>query len=135
MKHDLSKPTDPNVELIREYVDKLFEQKVVPIRESFNAFENKLIGVMNEKVEEVKVKFGLEHKTALEKISDVLEKKIAFINEELEKKQNEHKTLVDGRIQEYVLESENRIKSKYDINIKKIQDDLDNIIVKIGVGV
>ena len=90
---------------------------------------------MNEKVEEVKVKFGLEHKTALEKISDVLEKKIAFINEELEKKQNEHKTLVDGRIQEYVLESENRIKSKYDINIKKIQDDLDNIIVKIGVGV
>lgn len=135
MKHDLSKPTDPNVELIREYVDKLFEQKVVPIRESFNAFENKLIGVMNEKVEEVKVKFGLEHKTALEKISDVLEKKIEFINQELEKKQSEHKTLVDGRIQEYVLESENRIKSKYDINIKKIQDDLDNIIVKIGVGV
>ena len=90
---------------------------------------------MSEKVEEVKHKFGLDQKSSIEKINDVLEKKIEMIRKEIEEQHQNHKTLVDGRIQEYVLESENRIKNKYDENIKKIQDDLESLVVKIGVGV
>ena len=37
--------------------------------------------------------------------------------------------------QEFIEESENRIKNKYDENIKKIQDYLESLVVTIGVGV
>lgn len=134
-KVDIETSTDPNIELIREYVNKLFNDKVTPLKESLDAFEGKLIGLMSEKVEEVKHKFGLDQKSSIEKINDVLEKKIEMIRKEIEEQHQNHKTLVDGRIQEYVLESENRIKNKYDENIKKIQDDLESLVVKIGVGV
>lgn len=134
-KVDIVTSTDPNIELIREYVNKLFNDKVTPLKESLDVFEGKLIGLMSEKVEEVKHKFGLDQKSSIEKINDVLEKKIEMIRKEIEEQHQNHKTLVDGRIQEYVLESENRIKNKYDENIKKIQDDLESLVVKIGVSV
>lgn len=134
-KVDVVTSTDPNIELIREYVNKLFNDKVTPLKDTLDAFESKLIGLMSEKVEEVKHKFGLDQKSSLEKINDVLEKKIEMIRKEIEELHQSHKTLIDGRIQEYVLESENRIKNKYDENIKKIQDDLESLVVKIGVGV
>ena len=44
------------------------------------------------------------------------------------------KQIKDGKIQEYIVESELRITKKYDNIIKSIQEDLESITIKIGLG-
>ena len=46
----------------------------------------------------------------------------------------ENEAIRDGKVQEYIVESELRVTQKYDGIIKNIQEDLESLTIKIGLG-
>ena len=89
---------------------------------------------MNTKNEEIKAKFSLEQKDNMKKIEDIFGKRIDEVNEKIMKDIKEKEEIRDGKVQEYIVESELRITKKYDNIIKSIQEDLESITIKIGLG-
>ena len=84
--------------------------------------------------EEAKGKFALEQKENMKKLEDIFNKRLDETNEKIIKEIKEKEEIKDGKIQEYIVESELRINKKYDDIIKTIQEDLESLTIKIGLG-
>ena len=79
-----------------------------------------LINTMNMKFEESRQKYSLEQKENMGKIVEMIEKKMAYLDSQLDIKIKEQNTIIDGRVQQYIVESEKRM----DENIKKIKNEI-----------
>ena len=64
----------------------------------------------------------------------MLVKKIDEVDEKIMKDIKSKEEIRDGKVQEYIVESELRITKKYDNIIKSIQEDLESLTIKIGLG-
>ena len=132
--NDLNIKDSPNKILIREFVQKVCDENIQTLKITFNDYEQELLNNMNVKNEEAKAKFTLEQKENIKKIEDMVVKKIDEVNEKINKEIKEKEEIKDGKIQEYIVESELRITKKYDNIIKSIQEDLESLTIKIGLG-
>jgi hypothetical protein len=72
------------------------------------------------KFEESRQKYSLEQKENMGKIVEMIEKKMAYLDSQLDIKIKEQNTIIDGRVQQYIVESEKRM----DENIKKIKNEI-----------
>ena len=97
-------------------------------------YELTLNNTMNLKFEESKQRYSLEQKENMSKIIEIIEKKMAYLDSQLDIKIKEQNTIIDGRIQEYIVESEKRVDGKYEDSLKKIKEDIENLTIKIGIG-
>ena len=70
----------------------------------------------------------------MKKLEDIFNKRLDETNEKIIKEIKEKEEIKDGKIQEYIVESELRINKKYDDIIKTIQEDLESLTIKIGLG-
>ena len=132
--NDINIKNSPNKILIQEFVQKICDENIQTLKVTFNEYEQELLNNMNTKNEEIKAKFSLEQKDNMKKIEDIFGKRIDEVNEKIMKDIKEKEEIRDGKVQEYIVESELRITKKYDNIIKGIQEDLESITIKIGLG-
>ena len=132
--NDINIKNSPNKILIQEFVQKICDENIQTLKVIFNEYEQELLNNMNTKNEEIKAKFSLEQKDNMKKIEDIFGKRIDEVNEKIMKDIKEKEEIRDGKVQEYIVESELRITKKYDNIIKSIQEDLESITIKIGLG-
>ena len=132
--NDINIKNSPNKILIQEFVQKICDENIQTLKVTFNEYEQELLNNMNTKNEEIKAKFSLEQKEKKKKIEDIFGKRIDEVNEKIMKDIKEKEEIRDGKVQEYIVESELRITKKYDNIIKSIQEDLESITIKIGLG-
>lgn len=130
---ELGKTDDPNIILIREYVQKLCTEYTLPLKEMVANYETNVLSALNKRFDELKTKFGLDQVENLNRINDGLEKKMGIIIESMNKQMDLNRKGLDGKVQEYVVEAELRINKKYDDSFKKMKEDLDSLIVKVGI--
>ena len=112
--------SDPNAVLVREYVERLCAENLQPMKEIMKNYELMLTNTMNMKFEESKKEYSLEQKENMGKIVEMIEKKMAYLDSQLDIKIKEQNTIIDGRVQQYIVESEKRM----DENIKKIKNEI-----------
>jgi hypothetical protein len=112
--------SDPNAVLVREYVERLCAENLQPMKEIMKNYELMLTNTMNMKFEESRQKYSLEQKENMGKIVEMMEKKMAYLDSQLDIKIKEQNTIIDGRVQQYIVESEKRM----DENIKKIKNEI-----------
>ena len=119
IKGNISGSSEPNAVLIREYVDRLCSENLSPMKDIMKNYELTLNNTMILKFEESKQRYSLEQKENMSKIIEIIEKKMAYLDSQLDIKIKEQNTIIDGRIQEYIVESEKRMKN----DILKIKND------------
>ena len=90
------------------------------MKEIMKNYELMLTNTMNMKFEESRQKYSLEQKENMGKIVEMIEKKMAYLDSQLDIKIKEQYTIIDGRVQQYIVESEKRM----DENIKKIKNEI-----------
>ena len=132
--NDINLQNNPSKILIREFVQKVCDENIQTLKLTFNDYQQELLNNMNVKNEESKSKFALEQKENIKKIEDIFNKKLDEINEKLIEEMKKNEQEKDGKYQEYIVESELRITKKYDGIIKTIQEDLESLTIKIGLG-
>ena len=132
--NDINLQNNPNKILIREFVQKVCDENIQTLKITFNEYEQELMNNMNVKNEEAKAKFALEQKENVKKIEEIFNKKVDEVNEKINKEMKENEAIRDGKVQEYIVESELRVTQKYDGIIKNIQEDLESLTIKIGLG-
>ena len=132
--NDTNLQNNPNKILIREFVQKVCDENIQTLKITFNEYEQELMNNMNVKNEEAKAKFALEQKENVKKIEEIFNKKLDEVNEKINKEMKENEAIRDGKVQEYIVESELRVTQKYDGIIKNIQEDLESLTIKIGLG-
>ena len=132
--NDINLHNNPNKILIREFVQKVCDENIQTLKITFNEYEQELMNNMNVKNEEAKAKFALEQKENVKKIEEIFNKKLDEVNEKINKEMKENEAIRDGKVQEYIVESELRVTQKYDGIIKNIQEDLESLTIKIGLG-
>ena len=110
------------------------DENIDILKTTFNDYQQELLNNMNVKNEEAKGKFALEQKENMKKLEDIFNKRLDETNEKIIKEIKEKEEIKDGKIQEYIVESELRINKKYDDIIKTIQEDLESLTIKIGLG-
>ena len=131
---DINLQNNPSKILIREFVQKVCDENISSLKITFNEYQQELLNNMNVKNEEAKGKFALEQKENIKKIEELFNKRLEEENEKIKKEFKEKEEIKDGKIQEYIVETELRITKKYDNIIKGIQEDLENLTIKIGLG-
>jgi hypothetical protein len=131
---DINLQNNPSKILIREFVQKICDENINSLKITFNEYQQELLNNMNVKNEEAKGKFALEQKENIKTIEELFNKRIEEINEKIKKEIKEKEEIKDGKVQEYIVETELRITKKYDNIIKGIQEDLENLTIKIGLG-
>ena len=131
---DINLQNNPSKILIREFVQKVCDENINSLKITFNEYQQELLNNMNVKNEEAKGKFALEQKENIKKIEELFNKRLEEVNEKINKELKEKEEIKDGKIQEYIVETELRITKKYDNIIKVIQEDLENLTIKIGLG-
>ena len=119
---------------VRELVKKICDENILPLKEMISGYENDILNNMKSKIEESKTKFSLDQIDNVKKIQDMYDKKVEELNKKLIKYIEEERHINDGKIQEYIVESELRIINKYDEELKTIKGDLDTLTLKIGIG-
>ena len=132
--NDINLQNNPSKILIREFVQKVCDENIQTLKLTFNDYQQELLNNMNVKNEESKSKFALEQKENIKKIEDIFNKKLDEINKKLIEEMKKNEQEKDGKYQEYIVESELRITKKYDGIIKTIQEDLESLTIKIGLG-
>ena len=70
----------------------------------------------------------------MRKIQEMFEKKVDETYDKIMNDIKDKENVRDGKVQEYIVESELRITKKYDENIKKIEEDLESLTLKVGIG-
>ena len=131
---DINIKNNPNKILIQDFVQKICDENINTLKITFNEYEQELLNNMNVKIEEVKAKFSLEQKENMKKVEEIFGKRIDEVNEKIMKDIKEKEEIKDGKVQEYIVESELRITKKYDNTIRAIQEDLESLTIKIGLG-
>ena len=100
-----------------------------------NKFENTMNKIRNEYEEDLKklkdmVNQNMENLSNI--INDTLEKKINILTDDVREQYNKYQNLMDGRVQTYILESEKRLGEKYDNDIEKIHNAIEELFTKYG---
>ena len=120
--------------LIQDFVQKICDENIQTLKLTFDGYQQELLNNMNAKNEEAKAKFALEQKENMKKIEEIYNKKIDEVNEKIMKSVLEKEEIRDGKVQEYIVESELRITKNYDKRIKSIEEDLESLTIKVGLG-
>ena len=111
---DINLQNNPSKILIREFVQKVCDENINSLKITFNEYQQELLNNMNVKNEEAKGKFALEQKENIKKIEELFNKRLEEVNEKINKELKEKEEIKDGKIQEYIVETELRITKKYD---------------------
>ena len=122
---------EPNTTLLREYIEKIVNENILPFKETINNFKLMLSQTLQKEIEDIRNKIKVDDEEKMKKINEMIDKRIDNNNSEIDNKIKEKNIILDGRLQEYIVESENRIKSKYDSEFKKVSDEIKDIINKI----
>jgi hypothetical protein len=133
-KEDKKETSSFNKFIIRDFVQKLFDENFNVVKETFNGYEKDLFNNMNNKIEEAKDKFSLEQVESMKKIQEMINTKTGEVKDRIIELIHEESAVKDGKVQEYIVETELRINKKYDENIKRIEEDLESLTLKIGLG-
>jgi ribosomal protein L5 len=56
------------------------------------------------------------------------------VESKIMEKVGEDHTLLLGEVEKVVVNAEHRIKQKYDTEIKKLEEDLESLTIKVGLG-
>ena len=132
--NDINISNSPNKILIQEFVQKICDENIEALKVTFNGYQQELLNNMNVKNEETKAKFALEQKDNMNKLEEIFSKKVDDIHIKLMNDIKEKEDIKDGKVQEYIVESELRITKKYDDIIRNIKEDLESLTIKIGLG-
>ena len=132
--NDINISNSPNKILIQEFVQKICDENIENLKKIFNEYQQELLNNMNVKNEETKSKFALEQKDNMNKLEEIFSKKVDDIHIKLMNDIKEKEDIKDGKVQEYIVESELRITKKYDEIIRNIKEDLESLTIKIGLG-
>jgi len=97
---------NPDYKLLNE---KLINDKMQMIQSEIEEFEKKFLLLMNLHIDGIKKKINDEQSMMLNNISEKLESKINLLKSDIREKNAQDDFIKEGRIQEYVVESENRI--------------------------
>ena len=133
-ENNINIQNSPNKILIQDFVQKICDENIQTLKLTFNDYQQELLNNMNAKNEEAKAKFALEQKENMKKIEEIYNKKIDEVNEKIMKSVLEKEEIRDGKVQEYIVESELRITKNYDKRIKSIEEDLESLTIKVGLG-
>jgi hypothetical protein len=133
-ENNINIQNSPNKILIQDFVQKICDENIQTLKLTFNDYQQELLNNMNAKNEEAKAKFALEQKENMKKIEEIYNKKIDEVNEKIMKSILEKEEIRDGKVQEYIVESELRITKNYDKRIKSIEEDLESLTIKVGLG-
>ena len=133
-ENNINIQNSPNKILIQDFVQKICDENIQTLKLTFNDYQQELLNNMNAKNEEAKAKFALEQKENMKKIEEIYNKKIDEVNEKRMKSVLEKEEIRDGKVQEYIVESELRITKNYDKRIKSIEEDLESLTIKVGLG-
>ena len=119
---------------IRDFVRGIYDEDIKSLKATFDGYEKDLLNNMNNNIEEMKTKFSLDQAGNMTKIQELFDKKVDKTYDNIMKDLKEKENIRDGKVQEYIVESELRITKKYDDSIKKIEEDLESLTLKIGLG-
>ena len=120
--------------LIREFVKSIYDEDIKALKITYDGYQRELLNNMNAKMEESKTKFSLEQNENMKKIEEIIVKKVDESYEKIMNDIKDKENIKDGKVQEYIVESELRITKKYDDNIKRIEEDLESLTLKVGLG-
>ena len=104
------------------------------VKQNFNDYNKELRNELTDKIENSKKLYSLEQIDIMKKIGDILDKKIALLKNDLENNINTTKNMINGVINNYIVENELHMKEKYDKDIVEIQKEINEIKTKIIVG-
>ena len=124
----------PNKFLITELVQKICDDNIKPLKDTIEGFQKDLFFNVNNKIKEGKEQFSLEQTEKMKQIEEMFNKKIGIVEDNIMKNMDDQKTIILGEVYNEIVKSEIRIKEKYDIDIKKIEEDLESLTIKIGLG-
>ena len=119
---------------IREFVKSVYDEDIKALKATFDGYEKELLNNMNNKIEESKTKFGLDQIENMKKIQDMFDKKVDETHEKIKQDIDDKEIIKEGKVLDYIAEAELRITKKYDENIKKIEEDLESLTLKVGLG-
>ena len=123
-----------NTFLVSELVQKICDDNILPLKELINSFQKELINTMNTKLEDSKKNFSLTESKNIENIKKMISDEAGVVESKIMQKVTEDHTLLLGEIEKTVVNAEHRIKQKYDTEIKKIEEDLESLTLKVGLG-
>ena len=123
-----------NTFLVSELVQKICDDNILPLKELINSFQKELINTMNTKIEDSKKNFSMTESKNLENIKKMISDEAGVVESKIMQKVTEDHTLLLGEVEKTVVNAEHRIKQKYDTEIKKIEEDLESLTLKVGLG-
>jgi hypothetical protein len=123
-----------NTFLVSELVQKICDDNIIPLKEFINNLQKELINSMNNKIEESKKNFSLTESKNIENIKKMVSDEAGAVESKIMEKVGEDHTLLLGEVEKVVVNAEHRIKQKYDTEIKKIEEDLESLTLKVGLG-
>lgn len=111
-------------------LERKIDDKIFKAKEEINGFEKKVVEMLKANVDGVKNNLDEDYRSLVHTISDKLDLKIKVLEKEIFERKNEDDIIIEGRIQEYIVESEERIKKLYEQRVSKIQADLERLEIK-----
>ena len=123
-----------NAFLVSDLVQKICDDNILPLKELINSFQKELLNTMNAKVEDSKKNFSLTESKNIENIKKMISDEAGVVESKIMQKVTEDHTLLLGEVEKTVVNAEHRIKQKYDTEIKKIEEDLESLTLKVGLG-
>jgi len=123
-----------NTFLVSELVQKICDDNIIPLKEFINNLQKELINSMNTKIEESKANFSMTESKNLENIKIMITDETGKAESNIMEQVKKDHTLLLGEMEKTVVNAEHRITQKYDTEIKKMEEEVESLIIKIGVG-
>jgi hypothetical protein len=111
-------------------LERKIDDKILKAKEEIYDFEKKVVEMLKTNLDGVKNNLDEDYRSLVNTISDKLEMKMKVLEKEIFDKKKEDDVIIEGRIQEYIVESEERIKKIYEQRISKIQGDVEKLEMK-----
>ena len=109
-------------------IEKRLNDKLSDLQIEMKEYEKKLILLINTNIDTFISKVNDDQQNLIEQISKNVEKKIELLNKDIEKKRLDENSILDGRLQGYILESETRINKNIELRLKSKSDGKESII-------
>ena len=123
-----------NTFLVSELVQKICDDNIIPLKEFINNLQKELINSMNTKIEESKTNFSMTESKNLENIKIMITDETGKAESNIMEQVKKDHTLLLGEMEKTVVNAEHRIAQKYDTEIKKMEEEVESLIIKVGVG-
>ena len=127
-------PKNSNTFLVSELVQKICDDNIIPLKEFINNLQKELINSMNTKIEESKTNFSMTESKNLENIKIMITDETGKAESNIMEQVKKDHTLLLGEMEKTVVNAEHRITQKYDTEIKKMEEEVESLIIKVGVG-